>query len=400
MSMKTTGFWIVGVIAAAAVGWYAAMEVNRGAAFSSQEDAYERFSNALSVTDTLGRIEVLSRLIRRLTPEILPGAVRAFNENAPDLYNNDISMLTWYWAQQDPRGMLSDMQTWTEMRARRIAAAQAVYWVLKKDGYDAAYALFEQIPEKQRESAFPALIDAYLESGQRVDLVALIDRYDTREEREMAASVVVQHMLRLNEPDDLAKWIESLPEGHGSMSEVKPVAFRAAVNQLNSRGKLEFLDSWLARVDKEPWAKGGRRAVGVNLARRDPMKAIDWAKALTEDQGRDGVFAEVLRTFAYEDRDGALAWMRAQKPDPKLDGGTARLAYEFSLVNPDIALEMVLRIQDPQVFANIRPTVTFAWKDLPPAQRDRMMAKLEDYAKTLPQLPPQNPTANAPGSSG
>ena len=128
------------------------------------------------------------------------------------------------------------------------------------------------------------------------------------------------------------------------------------------------------------------------------MKAIDWARALTPEQGRDEILAEVLRTFAYEDRAGALEWMRTQNPGPALDAGTARLAYEYAHADPQAALEMVLRIQDPEVFANIRRTVTVAWRDLPEEQRDSLMAKLEEHAKTLPPLP--NPAAGSPGSSG
>ncbi len=397
MSVKTTGFWIVAVIAAAALGWYAAMEVNRGPAFADEADAYERFSNALTVTDTMGRIEVLSRLTRRLTPETLPGATRAFKDIAADVYNVDLRMLTWYWGQQDPRGMLAEMQSWTQMRARRVAAAEAVYWVLKKEGYDSARALFDQIPEKQRESALPSLILAYLESGQQANLIQLIDAYQTREERDLAAAVVVQHMLRLNEPEDVIKWVESLPDGPGSKSDVKPVAFRAAVNQLMLRNRIDVMDGWLGRIDGQPWANGGRRAVGVNLARREPKKAIDWAKALTPEQGRDEILAEVLRTFAYEDREGALEWIRAQEPQPALDVGTARLAYEYAHVDPQTSLEMVLRVQDPEVFANIRRTVTFAWTDLPEEQRNGLMAKLEAYAKTL--TPASKPAVKSADSS-
>ena len=129
-----------------------------------------------------------------------------------------------------------------------------------------------------------------------------------------------------------------------SKSDIKPVAFRAAVNQMMLRDQLDFLDAWLLRMTRRPRRRGGRRAVGVNLARRDPKRAIDWAKALTPEQGREEILAEVLRTYAHEDRVGALEWMRSQNPEPALDGGTARLAYEYCHGDPQTALEMVLRI--------------------------------------------------------
>lgn len=397
MGMKMVGVWIATALTGAAIGWYSAMEVERGPAFSGEQDAYERFVNAFTLTDSMERDEVLNRLVHRLTPESLPGAIRAFKESAANVYNDDLRKLTWYWAKQDPRGMLVEMETWTELRARRIAAAEAVYWLLKQEGYDSARALFDALPERQRESALPHLIHAYLESGERTNLIELIDVYNTREERDLAASVVIQHLLRLNRPEDVVQWIESLPEGPGSMNDLKPVAFRAAMNQFMSGEKLDLIDEWLARVEKQQWAKGGRRAAAVNLASRDPMRAIQWVERLTPEQGRDEILSEVVRTFAYNDRAAALEWVRGQQYAPFLDSGMARIAYDYAHVDPSVALEMALRIRDPEVFKNLYKTLTAAWRDLPDEQRKRIVGQLDAHASTLA---PSSAAADASGAHG
>ncbi len=239
------------------------MEVNRGPAFADEADAYERFSNALTVTDTMERIEVLSRLTRRLTPETLPGATRAFKDIAADMYNNDLRMLTWYWGQQDPRGMLAEMQSWTQR-------CGLVGWPRPKPCTGCSrrrattpHALSStRSPRSNARSALPSLVLAYLESGQQANLIQLIDSYQMREERDLAAAVVVEHMLRLNEPEDVIKWVESLPDGPGSKSDVKPVAFRAAVNQLMLRNRIDVMDGWLDGSTASP----GRTEVGERSA--------------------------------------------------------------------------------------------------------------------------------------
>lgn len=380
---------IVAVVIAAAVGWYAALSVERGRAFSDEQDAYQRFSHALTITDAMERIETLSRLIRHLTPETLPGAIRAYEEDVVDVYNNDLRMLMWYWAQVDPRGMVAHLQGWPEVRAVRMATGEAIYWIVRKEGFDAARAFYDQLPEHQRDPALPYLVLAFIESSASPDLIGFIESYHDRDERDRIASIIVGHLLFLNRPEDLVKWVEALPEGPGSKNDIKAVAFRGAVNELIRREQIPFLEEWFARVDQEEWAKGGRRAVAVNIVRRDPLRAIAWVEALTPEQGRDELLAEALRGFARYDRVRALEWMRSRAPDRTLDAGAARIAHEYARRDPRVALEMMLRIQDPRVFAQIRKTVTFDWKDLPEAQRAPLESQLEERWQVLGAAAPE-----------
>jgi len=382
MNTKTTGVWLLTVVAAAAAGWFAAIEVSRGPAFKSEQDAYERFSNAFTVTDAMDRAEVVARLVRRLTPETLPGAVRAFKDDQKDIFNNDLRMLMWYWAQQDPRGMLEEMQGWSEVRSQRIAAGEAVYWVLKQEGYDAARALFDQLPNHQRDPALAYLVLAYLESGETVDLLGLIESYQSRDEREFATGIVAAQVLKTNGPELLARWVEALPEGPGTSNDLKAVAFRAAQSELMRRDEFEFLEAWIDRVDAEPWtAGGGRRTIGVHLAKRDPMRAIAWAQALPPEKGRDEVLGETLRAYASHDRVGALAWTREQPPSPMLDAGTARLVYEFMTRDPQVALEMLARIQGAEAFEKAHKMVSFAWRNTSFPRHAELTRQLEAMAK-------------------
>jgi hypothetical protein len=342
------------------------------------------------LTDTLERIEVMDKLIRRLTPETLPGAIRALKDDLIDVYNNDLRMLMWYWAKQDPRGMLQEVQTWSDVRTQRIVAGEAVAAVLRKEGYDAAHALFEQMPTHLRDAAIPHLVLAYLESGSTPNLITLIESYQAREEREQVTGIVVGQIRVLNGPQALADWVESLPDGSGTKNDLKAVAYRAAQLELLRRNDLEFLEGWLDRIDKQPWSAGGRRGIAVNLVKRDPLKAIEWVRTLTPEQGRDEIFAETLRGFASFDRFGALQWLRQQTPAPQLDAGYARLSYEFARRDPALTIEMATRIQSAEIFENLRKSVTFEWKDLSEQDRSKWMGELEKLAASRGDaLPPK-----------
>lgn len=396
MSTKTKTAWFLSVSAACAIGWFAAMQVVRGPAFRSEEDAYERFALAFTTTDSMDRVDALSRLIRKLTPETLPGAVRAFKDSQRDVFNSDLRMLMWYWAKEDPRGMLTEVQTWPEVRSQRIAAGEAVYWLLKKEGYDSARALFDQLPSHQREQALSYLVLAYIESGETVNLIELIDSYDSRDERDFVAGIVVGRILAANGPEELVRWVESLPDGPGTSNDLKAVAFRAAESELLRRDHFEFLESWLDEIGDARWAAGGgRRTMGVHLAKRDPRRAIEWAQSLPPEKDRDRVLGETLRTYASFDRDGALAWIRTQEPSASLDPGAARLVYEYMDRNPEASLEMLARIQDPDTFDKARKMVAHHWRGVAHDVREKAMKKLE----AIPR--PAGPAApSAPEPSG
>jgi hypothetical protein len=379
MTTSKTVIWISSVIAAVAIGWFAAMEVNRGPALRNEEDAYERFSNAFTITDSMERSEVVARLVRRLTPETLPGAVRAFYDDQKDIYNNDLRMLLWYWAREDPRGMLAEIQGWPEVRSQRIAAGQAVYWVLEQEGYPAARALFDQLPNHQRDQALAYLVLAYLESGETADLVSLIESYNFKDERDFAAGIVVAQIYRLNGPEALTRWVESLPDGPGTSNDLKSVAFRATQTQLMNHDEFAFLESWLERVDEQRWTRGGGwRTIGVHLAKRDPLRALAWAEALPPERNREEVLGETIRAYASHDRDGALSWMRTQEPSPELDPGAARLSFEFADRDPAVALEMLERINDPDVFEKARKMLTVKWRAAPESVQEVLMKRLEE----------------------
>ena len=269
MSGTTKVLWVVSLIVAVAIGWFAAMEVVRGPSLRDEQDAYERFSNAFTIVDAMDRIETVGRLVRKLTPETLPGAVRAYKEDVKDVYNEDFRMLIWYWGKTDPAGMLMEVQTWPELRAQKMAAGQAVYWTVKNEGFQRGRELLEYLPNRLRDQALPYIVIAHLENGAQDGYVDVIDAYSSREERDIVARIVAANMIKIQGPEALEKWVEGLPDGPGSSNDIKAVAFRAAQDALMQRDEFEFLEAWLPKVYEQPWANaGGWRTIGVHLAKQ------------------------------------------------------------------------------------------------------------------------------------
>lgn len=385
MSGTTKALWLVTVLVAFGLGWFAAMQVVRTPAFADEQDAYERFTHAFTLNDTMDRMDLVGKLVRNLTPASLPGAARALYDGRKEIFNSDLQMVMWYWAREDPRGMLEEIKDWPEMRTQRIAAGEAVYWVTKQEGLAAGRTLFDSLPNHQRDRALPQLVLATIEEGGMETLTEIVDAYDWRDERDVAAGIVVGRLIETGGGETVAEWVESLPDGPGTSNDLKPVAFRAAQSELMRRDHFEFLEGWLERVAEEPWARnGGWRTIGVHLAKRDPMRAIEWAYALRPDQDRHRVIQETVRTFAMTDRVGALQWILERPPSTLLDPAAARLVMEFKDRRPGVALEMLERIQDPVIRSNAYDLAERSWKSRPEASRAKLMDALAEISRTPP----------------
>lgn len=379
--MNRTVLWITAVVAAAILGWTAAMVAQSPAPLRDEEDAYVRFGNAMRRDDAIERTELLIALMREVGPETLPGAARAFREHLYLLEPADIRLLMAYWAQRDPRQMVVETSSWGDSRVERLAASRAVYQIARTEGYPAARAFYDSLEPPQRKGSLVNLAIAQIKHGDMKDLAGFITSFSDMDERETVASVALHEMIRKHGPAVVQTWIEGLDSGRGSSNDLKRMAFRAAQSaHLDNDLRQEFID-WLERVGDLGWAKGGWRSVAVNWARIDPLAAIEWAGSLRDVDEREEVVAEAIRVWAVRNPDEAGAWILAQPPRIELDRGTGRLAVHHALERPSMSLRMLERIVSRQTFANAHRRVEYNWNMLPKQRKDELLARLKEVTR-------------------
>jgi hypothetical protein len=369
------------VLGAAALGWAAAMYVQAGAPLEGSEDTYIRFGNALRTPDALDRTQILVKLTKQLTAETLPGAIRAYQDDLYPLDAVDLRILMAYWAKEQPREMLEEVSGWSDGRAQRLAAAQAIAEVAEHEGYDAARAIYDEMPTYMRDAGLPNLVIGMIDHGQLEDLAGFITSFEGPEEREMVASIAMHQMIRTHGPAVVQTWIEGLPVGRGSSNDLQRVGFRAAQSaHLDNGYRDEFID-WVERSEGAYWAKGAWRSIAVHWVRADPLAGIEWARSLPAAHGRDDVAAEAIRIWAVRDADKALEWILEQEPNEELDRGTGRLAVHHALERPSITLAMMKRIVSPETFGNTRRSVEHRWNVLPDKRRNELLERTKSLSR-------------------
>lgn len=388
-----TGILTGAMVAAFAVGWAAAMYVNSGPPLRDAEEAYVRYQNALEMKDTLVRMETLLKLTKKLTPETLPGAVRAYEEDLWPLANSDFRILMAYWAENFPREMVATIQEWNNTRVEQIAATEAVTRIAASEGYPAAREFYDTLPLGLRKGGLVNLVLAYVDYGDLQDIAEFITSFKDHDERDIVGEIAVERMIDNHGPLFVEEWVENLPLGRGNTSDIKVVAFRAAQRAHMDNGFRNEFEAWLKKVGHESWARGGWRSIAAHWVRTDPQAAIAWARALPEEADRMTVVQEAIRGWAARDADAALAWIVAQEPNEELDRGTGRLAVHYSSRNPELALELLERISTAETFENAYKTATSQLKRLPDAKSAPLLARAKEIA--IAKLRPRPDAADA-----
>lgn len=383
-SRTKDALWIVALVASAALGWTAAMLVEAGAPIADEEDAYVRFSNALENPDSLERTEILLDLTKKLTPEVLPGAIRAYAKDVRPLADSDIRFLMTYWIKQDPREVMRETRRWDNDRAQRLAASEAVFEIARTEGYDAAYAFWQDDLQKhERDGALVALVWSYMD-GDIDDLAGFITSFSDHHQRDIVGHVAMERMIDLYGPEAVQRWTEGLPPGVGNSSDIKRVALRTGLRAHLDNGHREAFEAWLQKHAHEPWTKGAWRLMGIHMAKKQPIEAIEWARALPEDGGnydRQTVTQEIIRIWASRDPEAAVAWILNQEPHPDLDRGTGRLAVHYAVRNRTLSIELMRRIVSPTTFKNTRRTVSRSWARFPEPVREEALAEVKAIAQ-------------------
>ncbi|MFK7896550.1 MAG: hypothetical protein AB8G23_11980 [Myxococcota bacterium] len=378
--MSRTALWIGSVLGAAALGWAAAMYVQAGAPLGNEEDTYIRFGNALRTPEALERTETLVKLTKQLTPETLPGAIRAYREDLYPLDAVDLRILMAYWAKQAPREMLTEVSSWSDNRVQHLAAAQGIAQVAKHSGYDAARTLYDDMPTHMRSAGLPNLVIGMIDYGELDDLAGFITSFEGPDERELVANIAMHQMIRAHGPNVVQTWIEGLPPGRGSSNDLQRVGFRAAQSAHLDNGYRDEFIEWAERSKDKRWSTGVWRSIAVHWVRTDPMAGIEWAKSLPEDCGRDDVVAEAIRIWTVRDAEKALEWILPQDPNPELDRGTGRLAVHHAIEKPSVSLAMMERIVAPETYANTRRSVEHRWNVLPNKRKAELLKRTKELS--------------------
>lgn len=339
--MKTILIASSALVVGVALGWAAALTVERGTVPADPDAMYRRMSIALDMhTDAVERAAAVTRLSKHVNEKNVEGAARAFREraSAPLLSVFDSQVFFAAWARLEQEEILTEISGWGAPRYSRIALGAVMHELARQREFERARALFNQIPEGSREqvAAWLFVTWAAVDHYEGVDSIVL--SFPEGEMREAAFQMLVGQMLLAQGGDALIDWTESLPDEGPDW--FKRAAFEAAVKAL-ALHSVDDARTWVMRhwSGDEGWSLRGPEFLVESWVRLKPQAAIEWALALVGDEGRrnkirERAFAAGMETWIRDNKPEAAYWLGQQTPHPRLDIHLDSLARHFALRTP------------------------------------------------------------------
>jgi hypothetical protein len=328
---------LVALATGLAIGWAAALTVERGVAPADADEMYARMSAALGRFDnTLERSTTVLKLTRQLTPENLEGGIRAFREQAPSpqLSAFDIHVFMAGWARIDGIGLLDQTLSWGADRFYRLGVAAVLHEFARNGDIERAKEVFFRSPEGAREQAVAALFVSWAAFGETEPLEEIVLSFPPGADRDVAMQILTGQLLLAQGSDALETWVESL-EAPGP-DFFKAHAYEHAVKALTIHSVNEARD-WVTRQreTKQGWSRRGPEFLVEAWAKMYPAAAVDWALALefegdVERRVRARALSVGLERWVKANPEGAALWLLVRDSDRLFDVACEALALHYS----------------------------------------------------------------------
>jgi len=301
---------------------------------------------ALSERDELERTYLLTRYLRELGPDDIPGALAEVERYRVGITADEARLFMLAWTRFDGPGAFETARAWPT-RWKDTLTQQAIRAWGFNDGR-AAHAMWEGIEDEE------------LKSDLREHLVA---GWEVSEDRKGAAEfgatieqdrIRSRLILRLtgqtmrDGPDAVIAWADSVPTD--APNGFKKSVFRHAVAAV-ARVDPERAAHWYERQIEQPYSRGSLQKIAGKWAQHhDPVPLAVWLENLALAESREAERVDAIRAamrhWAASDPADAETWLTSRSPSPLRDAAITEYAHAMIENAPEKSLEWIALIHD------------------------------------------------------
>ncbi len=306
------------------------------------------------------------------------------------------------WAATDPQAALQAALSITDATIRAISTKSAIQTWVKSD-FPAALGSALAIAEPGlRNETLSSMAYASSESDHSMLMNAIIENMPPGDDLQNAVSSIVSRwvaddpqaaaraaqalppgrartsavstvatkwMQSSKAPEEVLRWLESLPEG-----EARSDGIKSAIDQVSDSDPAEAA-RLLGRFSKDHEA--AQSVIANTWGRTDPKAAMEWARQIPDPDERDSALDSVIMSWSREspeevaaalptlpeqkrlpavmmlvlswaDRDleSAAAWVDSQPRGPLKDGAVQTIASQVAEEDPESAIKWISTISD------------------------------------------------------
>lgn len=320
--------------------------VARDSRFVEAPASLDTLDEALSERDELERMYQLTRFLRTLGPEDVPGVLEAVEKHRVGVTAEEVRLFMLAWTRVDAPGAFAAARDWpTPWKIVLMEQAMRAWGF--NDG-KAALAECERIEDKElRDRLRSALVEGWVRSHDRLGASEFAASVAERRRRNRLAFRLAGETMR-DGPDAVIAWAEAVPTD--APNEFKQFAFYHAAGAV-ARVDPERVVPFYKRHMENGYSSTALRNIAIKWSEHhDARDLIAWLQSLPIEEGRESERAEAIgvavRTWAPEAPEEVAAWLESKLPNAAFDYAVAEFARAMSATSPELAVAWATRIED------------------------------------------------------
>jgi hypothetical protein len=349
------------VVIAFASGQYTARLASKAESVTS-----EQFRQALESRDWVYRAQVISGYVADLGPNDLPEALAAVEDRRRWLSQDELRLFMGAWASFDPSAAFARSLTWPDHTRNKGAAAVIYGWALH-DPMAAHEAVMTVGDSSLKALLLDRMVAAWAHGRDRDGVTRYIGSLPNDRSRDRLTSILIREILA-DGHSAVMEWAEGIPEEIDG--DFKATAFEKAAGILAQDDHI-IARRFVERSRDVPGVTGAFAAVARRWANKDPVAALEWARALPEGAGRDRAIQIAFVQWQKRNPAASERWLFSAEESPELDPARFVVVHRLAATSPLDALELFHEMHDPVMKEESIVTILSQWLKL-----DRKAARL------------------------
>jgi hypothetical protein len=390
--MKATlvALWLVTLAAAYGLGYSAAP--GSGSADLSSIDS---FRTALEDSNQLTRTFRFSAYLQDLTADELPDALEALEAQHLWLGDGELTMFMLAWGAIDPAAGFEYADRWPAS-LREMGRTAAFYSWAFYDPEGARAALDGLESRSERQGLVHQLVLGWSAGEHKQGLGDWIAAMPKGPGRQRYAGILARALLREN-PEALMAWADSVPVD--ANDDFKPTAFLKAANILAHEDPLLARD-WIEGQLENDYARRVAPVVVRRWAQDDAQAALAWSRTLADEEDRERSAANAFREWLNSEPKEAKDWLRANTPAPDLDSALRIVVQQTTPKSMKRAMGWAERTFDPERRERAIADLAARWQRQDPEGMNAWLAQAEISDETRKRIAEAPEPKRAPPSAG
>jgi hypothetical protein len=365
MKLILTAGWIVTLVAAFVVG----RSMLPG---ETAETVTGSLSDALGSNDYLARLHGIAQVLMGLGPENIDENLAVFEKNYSKLGDIEHRAFMIAWTRFDPEAALAWAdRARGRMRAKFVRFAIWAWAVDDPQGAHEAFEAFPS-GKRDEMDLRTELVKGWIRGGGSKGATEFVISAGGGRQNSMLINKMAGWIASTEGIESVIEWAEDIPN-EGDTAWAREAAFRAAISVVAKVDGLRAAEWYEDNKESEDAGVVLKALAFAWVANDDPPALFDWLQEQPEGQLRLETIRQAYRRWIKSDPRFAIAWLSGVTLTPALDPAVAIYARLESRADPVKAIEWASRIQDQNLQRVTTVPILRIWGQEDPAAARKWM---------------------------